>query len=295
VARGVVAAIIEVRSNQTRPPLQAFRQRSAEQIGLSGQSSQAGLRRRPNKVVAWFWPCVRFHAMKERRHVHSQDSLGYLAGYLCGALLLAILSCACSKPSKLAAVTAQAKRGDPEAQCQLGMYYHEGLEVAPDYQAAGIWFHKAAEQEHPVAQLALGKMYLNGEGVLPDEVQAAMWIRKAAEQGFAPAQDELASMHLNGIGVVKDEAEAVNWATKAAEQGFTDAQFHLGCLLSSNVHDGVTPDNVAASVWLSLAAAEGHLEAEELLATLKARSTPAQLEDAKSRVERWKQAHPKLE
>ena len=228
-----------------------------------------------------------FRCVKSRRYVNWQNGQAFLYGFL----VLALLTCSCSKPSKLAEVTAQARRGDAEAQYQLGMYYHEGLELAPDYETAGMWFHKAAEQGHPAAQLALGKMYLNAEGVLPDDVEAAKWIRKAAEQGFAPAQDELAFMHSNGIGVIKDEAEAVSWAAKAAEQGFTDAQYHLGCLLSTNAPGGVAPDIVAACVWLSLAAADGHLEAEELLGTARARLTPAQLEDVKRRVDRWKQTH----
>jgi TPR repeat protein len=80
--------------------------------------------------------------------------------------------------------------GNSEAQFRLGAYYHDAVEMAPDYQTAALWFRRAAEQGHAAAQFALGEMYLNAEGMLPDEVQAAKWIQKAAEQGYAPAQNE---------------------------------------------------------------------------------------------------------
>lgn len=214
-----------------------------------------------------------------------------IGAFLCGALSVAILTGSCSKRSELAAIKAKAKRGDPDAQCQLGMYYQEGLELAPDNQTAAMWFRRAAGQGHAVAQLALGRMYLTGEGVLPDEIQAVKWIRQAAEQGFAPAQDELAVLYSEGVGVMQDAVEALNWAAKAAEQGYPEAQYRLGCWLSTNAPGRVPANLITACVWLSLAAAAGHTEAEESLATLKGQLTPPQLEEVRGRTEHWKQKH----
>ena len=180
-----------------------------------------------------------------------------IGAFLCGIFSLAMLNCSCSKRSELANAKAEAKRGNSEAQFRLGAYYHDAVEMAPDYQTAALWFRRAAEQGHAAAQFALGEMYLNAEGMLPDEVQAAKWIQKAAEQGYAPAQNELAVMYSNGIGVIQDNVEAVNWANKAAEQSYSEAQYHLGCLLSSNAAGRAPADLVAACVWLSLAAAQG--------------------------------------
>jgi uncharacterized protein len=211
--------------------------------------------------------------------------------FLCGIFSLAILNSSCSKRSELANVRAEAKRGNSEAQFRLGAYYHDTVEVAPDYQAAALWFRQAAEQGHAGAQFALGEMYLNAEGMLPDEVQAAKWIQTAAEQGYAPAQNELAVLYSQGIGVTRDDVEAVNWATKAAEQSYLEAQYHLGCLLSTNAPGRAPADLVAACVWLSLAAAEGDIESQELLQSLQGRLTSTQLEEVKRRTALWKQKH----
>ncbi len=228
-----------------------------------------------------------------KRFLARSRAAGVSRVFYCALLGVLLLNCSCSKDSELARVKAAAKRGDPEAQFQLGAYYHDGPGLAPDYEAAAAWFARAAQQGHTAAQFALGKMLLNAEGVLPDEMQAANWIRKAAEQGYAPAQDELARMYSNGTGVMADHSEAVKWATQAAEQGSPDAQYFLGCLLSSGAPSGTRPDKVAACFWLGLAAAEGHLESEELLGQLKAQLTPEQAAELNRRNETWKKQQKK--
>ncbi len=206
-------------------------------------------------------------------------------------LLLAVIASACSSNSELDRVKAAAKRGDAEAQVQLGSYYYDGPELSPDYHAAALWFARAAQQGHPGAQFALGKMMVNAEGMLPDEMQGASWIRKAAEQGYAPAQDELARMYANGTGLLQDHAEALKWATQAAKQGFTDAQYYLGCLLYSNAPAAASTDKLEACFWLAVAAADGHQESEDMLNTLKPQLTAAQSNELKRRVEEWKKNH----
>jgi TPR repeat protein len=80
-------------------------------------------------------------------------------------------------------------------------------------------------------------------------------------------------------------------ATKAAEQSYLEAQYHLGCLLSTNAPGRVPADLVAACVWLSLAAAQGDKESEELLESLQGQLTTRQLEEVKRRTDLWKQKH----
>ncbi len=239
-----------------------------------------------NSVVA-FPPqfAFRLSALFRTTYLGSKIHLALMAA-------LGILACSCSSNSELARVKAAAKRGDAEAQYQLGEYYHDRVEVAPDYEAAAAWFGRAARQGHAAAQHALGKKLLNAEGALPDEVQAANWIRKSAEQGYAPAQDELASLYAGGLGVPQDEAEAVKWATRAAEQDYADAQYHLGCLLSSGTAGEASTNKVAACFWFTLAAADGHQESEDLLNTLKQQLTPQQAEDVKQQAEQWKRKTP---
>jgi Sel1 repeat-containing protein len=83
-----------------------------------------------------------------------------IGALLCGILSLAMLNSSCSKRSELAKTKAEAKRGNSEAQFRLGAYYHDAVEVALDYQAAAIWFRRAAEQGHAAAQFALGETRL---------------------------------------------------------------------------------------------------------------------------------------
>lgn len=43
-------------------------------------------------------------------------------------------------------VRAQAERGDPGAEAELGHLYYHGLGVAADYSQAVTWFRKAADK-----------------------------------------------------------------------------------------------------------------------------------------------------
>jgi len=217
------------------------------------------------------------------------DKLGRMLG--CLALMIGIACSSCSKRGGAAQLRLDAARGVPEAQFKLGVAYYDGMEITQDHQAAASWFRRAAEQGHEVAQFALGEMLLRGEGFPADEVEAAGWIRKSAEQGYAPAQDELAMMYSKGAGVGQNDFEAVNWATKAAEQGLPEAQFHLGSFLCGKIPSKVPPDDIAACMWLSLAAAAGQGESEDSLPALQAKLTPSQLEEVKKRVEAWNRNH----
>ncbi len=204
-------------------------------------------------------------------------------------VLLAVAAsvCSCSDNSQLARVTAAAKRGDAQAQFQLGEYYYDRVELPPDYAAASLWFRRAAQQGHPAAQYALGKMLLNGQGALPDELEGAQWIRKAAQQGYAPAQNELGMMHSEGSGVMQDLTEAKTWFTKAAEQGLAESQYHLGALLAAGAPDGAATSKLTACFWLSLAAAQGDAESQDLLQTLTPQLNSSQLEELKRRTAQW--------
>lgn len=60
---------------------------------------------------------------------------------------------------------AKAKKGDIEAQFQLGWKYHIGEGVVQDYEQAVYWYRIAAKQGNSWAQNNLGVLYNNGEGV----------------------------------------------------------------------------------------------------------------------------------
>src|SRR5574340_925406 len=60
-----------------------------------------------------------------------------------------------------------------------------------------------AERGDPWAQLNLGAAYDNGIGISPDPAQAIVWYRRAAEQGLAQAQFNLGHSHATGNGVTQ--------------------------------------------------------------------------------------------
>ena len=80
-----------------------------------------------------------------------------------------------------------ARRGDPEAQTQLGRMYHLGLGVPSNPGHAANWYKKAATQGDAEAQFNLGVMYLDGIGVTESSTEALRWISRAAKQKHGTA------------------------------------------------------------------------------------------------------------
>jgi len=75
----------------------------------------------------------------------------------------------------------EAQTGDPQAQTYVGEIFERGFPGAPaDYQAAAIWYKRAAEQGYSRAQTNLGYLYEKGLGVAKDPIQALNWYRKAS-------------------------------------------------------------------------------------------------------------------
>lgn len=139
-----------------------------------------------------------------------------------------------------------ARRGDADAQYNLGVMYDNGYGVAQDYGQAVAWYGRAAEQGLAEAQYSLGSMYREGMGVTQDHGQAVKWTRLAAEQGFVDAQNNLGVMYYEGEGLPRD--------CTAAEQGDANAQHRLGVLYANG--QGVSQNFVQSYKWLTLAASQ---------------------------------------
>ena len=73
-----------------------------------------------------------------------------------------------------------AQTQDPEAQNYVGEIYERGMGLAPDYEAAAIWYRRAAEQGHAAAQVNLGQLYEKGLGVPRYGAIARTWYRLAS-------------------------------------------------------------------------------------------------------------------
>ena len=88
-----------------------------------------------------------------------------------------------------------AKKGDAEAEFELGSMYEKGEGTGTDLREAARWYWKAAYQGLAQAQSALGMLYTSGRGVSQDSVQALLWLSLASRNGIAEAakqRDELA-------------------------------------------------------------------------------------------------------
>jgi uncharacterized protein len=100
------------------------------------------------------------------------------------------------------------------AQCNLAsLEFRKG-----DYRQAVVWFREAAKRGNANAQEDLGWMYYTGTGLPLDYSEAAKWVRLAAEQGFARAQLDFGFLYEQGKGVPQDYISAFAWY-KAAEDG----------------------------------------------------------------------------
>lgn len=118
-----------------------------------------------------------------------------------------------------------AERGDVQAQCNLGVMYGRGVDVAPDDNEAIRWISMAAERGSAKAQFNLGLLYMWGDGVIQDDNEAMKWIRRAAEQGYAKAQFNLGLMCSLGKGVPRNDAKAYFWLNLSAS---SDAKYSQG-------------------------------------------------------------------
>jgi TPR repeat protein len=74
---------------------------------------------------------------------------------------------------------AAAEAGDPDAQNNVGEIYERGLGGQPNFEAAVIWYKKAADQGYSRSLFNLGTLYEQGQGVPKDRLQALNLYRKA--------------------------------------------------------------------------------------------------------------------
>jgi TPR repeat protein len=92
--------------------------------------------------------------------------------------------------------------------------YTDGFLAASDgdYMVAYDKWHELAEQGDPNAQFNLGLMYHSGLQVRFDEQKAVYWYRRAAEGGNQLAQEYMAVGYQEGwFGLPRDQATSHYW------------------------------------------------------------------------------------
>lgn len=194
----------------------------------------------------------------------------------------------------------QAAQGDRTAQRRLGAIYDGGQGVARDLAEAAKWYSKAAEQGDVIAQNSLGSLYQSGEGVAKDYEKAAYWYKRSAEGGNAQAQNSLAYMYDLGLGMKQDLMEARRLYQLSAGQGWLEAMLNLGILNGQG--KGEPANYIEAYKWLDLARSYTQnapstnpvkWRARGALDEVKAKMTPAQIQQAEKLVRDWDESHRK--
>ena len=153
------------------------------------------------------------------------------------------------------------------AQTNLGILYETGVGVGKNFDAARIWYEKAAAQGDARGQTYLGRMYELGIGVEKDFRKAFYWYNQAAEQSYARAQTNIGALYEAGQGVEQNYTHAAVWYKKAADQSYARGQFYLGRLFELGL--GVEKDLAQASNWYFKAAAQDYDRAREQLAAME--------------------------
>nr|WP_086938195.1 tetratricopeptide repeat protein [Thaumasiovibrio occultus] len=137
---------------------------------------------------------------------------------------------------------------------RLALCLYEGFGVEQDLDQAFDYMTQAAEQQNVESQVRLGEWYKES-----DPERALMWWQRAAINHHVGAQLSTALCYQAGIGTEKNRHRAVYWLERAAEQQDATAQF-----LAGKMHLGRSEDDaIVAYTWFSIAAANGHAQAQD--------------------------------
>lgn len=88
-----------------------------------------------------------------------------------------------------AKVTVLARKGDMNAEAQLGWMYATGRGVPQDFYKAAQWYYLAATKGQGWAQFQLGLLYNKGQGVPCNYVLSYMWLNLSASQAVGDDRD----------------------------------------------------------------------------------------------------------
>jgi hypothetical protein len=132
---------------------------------------------------------------------------------------------------------------------------------AGKYKEGAAEFKVLADKGNPFAQCIMGVVCQNGRGVPKNIHQAIDWYTKSAKQGFAGAEEHLGEIYRDGTdGIKADSKIAANWFRRAAFHGDGKAQLALGKMFMAS-H---TPhESNEAKIWLARAfETPGHISDE---------------------------------
>ncbi|MGA8776068.1 MAG: GAF domain-containing protein [Terriglobales bacterium] len=109
---------------------------------------------------------------------------------------------------------------------------------------------KLADQGDPDAEWQMGILYHDGEAVPKDDALAVRWFELAAAQGYVRAQSTLGAYYWAGRGVPQDLSKAYFWSQLALAQGDEDSKSRLEGLSAQMTQAQVTAARQQAETWL---------------------------------------------
>ncbi len=124
-----------------------------------------------------------------------------------------------AKQDQLAALKKEVKKGDAQAQYELGRTHWLNAE----YQQAFPLLKAAANQGHIEATYLVGLAYLSGLGTLQNYRSALEYFTKAAELGHMEAEYRLGLLYRDGLATPPNKETAYLWLNIAAARGHEDA------------------------------------------------------------------------
>jgi TPR repeat protein len=120
-----------------------------------------------------------------------------------------------------------AKKGDAEAQFNVGEMYEIGFGVKQDKKEARYWVSRSANKKHKAAGFKLLYWDMEREGLKGENKAKVKELNKMAKQGNPQAQHYLGKMHAHGIGVNKNSDVAADLLKKAVLVGVLEAEVEL--------------------------------------------------------------------
>lgn len=117
-----------------------------------------------------------------------------------------------------------AKKGDADAQFNLGQAYKLGRGVKQDLDVAASWYQRAAKQGHLQASDSLGHLY-HYQGKVKE---ALPLLEASSARGEPRSQYLLATELFNGVYISKDWVRAYALMTRASAAGLAPATRSLG-------------------------------------------------------------------
>jgi len=124
-----------------------------------------------------------------------------------------------AKQDQLAALQKEVKKGDPQAQYDLGRTHW----LNAKYQLAFPLLKAAADQGHVEATYQVGLAYLSGQGTLQNYRSALEYFTKSAELGHMESEYRLGLLYRDGLATPPNKETAYLWLNIAAARGHEDA------------------------------------------------------------------------